>query len=95
MKKYISLLRFTDKGAREIKNSPARAAAFDKAAAKAGVRIEAQYWLLGDYDGVIILSADKEEKALKCLTSLMAAGNVRLTTLPAFDAKQLGALIGK
>jgi len=95
MPKYISLLRFTEKGAREIKNSTARAAAFDKAAEKAGVRIEAQYWLLGDYDGLLIISADKEQQALKCLAGLLASGNVRSTTMPAFDAKQFAVLTGK
>ena len=95
MPRYISLLRFTDKGAREIKNSPARAAAFEKAAEKAGVRIEAQYWTTGDFDGLLILHADKEEQALKCLTRLLASGNVRSTTLPAYDATQFGRLIGR
>jgi hypothetical protein len=44
MAKYISLLRFTEKGAREIKSSTGRAAAFNKAAHAAGVRIVGQYW---------------------------------------------------
>lgn len=95
MPKYISLLQFTDKGAREIKSSTTRAAAFDKAAEKAGVRIEAQYWTIGDYDGLLIISANKEEQALNCLTSLMASGNVRSNTMQAFDAKQFDRLTGK
>ena len=76
MPTYISLLRFTDKGASHIKKSPTRAAAFAAAAKKAGVKIEAQYWTAGAYDGVIILSAATEAKALHCLTELTAAGNV-------------------
>ncbi len=95
MPTYISLLRFTDKGAREIKKSTSRAMAFDKAASKAGVRIEAQYWTIGACDGVLILSADTERKVLHCLTELAAAGNVRPETMQAFDAKQFGALTGR
>lgn len=95
MNRYVCLLRFTEKGAREIKNSTARADAFDKAAEKAGVRIEAQYWTLGSYDGVLILGADKGEKALHCLTELAAGGFVRTETLPAFDANEFEAIAGR
>lgn len=95
MTRYICLLRFTEKGAREIKNSTARAQAFDQAAEKAGVRIEAQYWTFGCCDGVLIISTDKGEKALHCLTELAAAGFVRTETLPAFDAKEFAAIAGK
>jgi len=86
---YITLNRFTDKDARDIKKSTARATTFDKVAQKAGVGIEAQYWTSGAYDGVLSLSADSGQKARHCLTELAAAGNVRLETMQAFDAKQL------
>lgn len=95
MPTYISLLRFTDKGVRGIKKSTARAITFDKAARKAGVRIAAQYWTAGAYDGVLILSADSERKVLHCLTELAAAGNVRPESMQAFDAKEFGAITGR
>ena len=94
MPRYISLLRFTEKGAREIKNSTPRALDFDKAAEKAGVRVEAQYWMFGAYDGLLILSADTAEAALHCLTELSAAGNVRTETMRAFDVNEFGKLTG-
>ena len=94
MPRYISLLRFTEKGAREIKNSTPRALDFDKAAEKAGVRVEAQYWMFGAYDGLLILSADTAEAALHCLTELSAAGNVRTETMRAFDVNEFGELTG-
>ena len=84
MANYISLLRFTEQGARNIKKSIKRAHDFEKVAAKAGVKIEGQYWTLGAYDGVLILSADTEEKALHCLAELAAQGNVRTETMQAF-----------
>jgi uncharacterized protein with GYD domain len=94
MPKYISLLRFTEKGAREIKNSTHRALDFDKAAEKAGVRVEAQYWMFGAYDGLLILSAETADAALHCLTELSAAGNVRTETMRAFDVKEFGRITG-
>jgi uncharacterized protein with GYD domain len=95
MARYITLIHFTEKGARDIKKSTARATAFDKAAERAGVTVEAQYWTIGAYDGVLILNADSERKILHCLTELAAAGNVRPETMQAFDAKEFGALNGR
>ena len=95
MPKYVSLIRFTDQGARGVKNSTTRAQAFAQAAAKAGVRVEAQYWTLGSYDGILILDADTEQKALRCLAELESKGAVRANTMPAFDARQFRALTGR
>jgi uncharacterized protein with GYD domain len=44
MARYVSLIRFTDQGARAAKKSAARALAFRKAAKKAGITVEAQLW---------------------------------------------------
>ena len=95
MTRYLSLIRFTEAGGRAVKKSTTRAAAFCKAAEEAGVKVEAQYWTVGAYDGVIILRADDEKKVLRCLADLAAAGNVRTATLQAFDAEEFGAIVGK
>ena len=93
MARYVTLIRFTDQGARAIRNSPARAVAFKKAAEKTGISVEVQLWTVGACDGVLILSGD-EKKDLRCLTRLAALGNVRTETMQAFDAKELQALVG-
>ena len=92
MKRYISLLRLTEQGSKAINQSTARAQAFAKAAAKAGVKLEAQYWTVGAYDGVLILSAEKESDALRLLVSLAAAGNVETETMQAFNAAEFEAI---
>ena len=94
MSHYIALLRFTQKGAEHIKDSTRRAHHFAALAKKSGVKIEAQYWTLGAYDGVLILRADSEKKALHLLTSLAAAGNVRTKTMQAFTDKQFAEIAG-
>ena len=55
MNTYVSLIRFTEQGARGLKKSPARAQAFKNAAKKAGVTVEALYWTAGSYDGLLVL----------------------------------------
>jgi len=93
MARYVSLIRFTDQGARALKKSASRALGFRKAAEKAGISVEAQLWTAGSCDGVLILSGD-EQKILRCLAQLVASGNVRTETLQAFDAKGLNDIVG-
>ena len=95
MVRYISLLRFTEQGAKNIKKSTNRAHEVDKVAAKSGVKIEGQFWTLGAYDGVLILSADSEEKALHCLAELASQGNVRTETMQAFLDKGFDEIVGR
>jgi uncharacterized protein with GYD domain len=95
MVRYITLLRFTEQGARNLNKSVARAAAFRAAAAKAGLNVEAQYWTAGAYDGVLIFSSEDENNALRCLAALAAAGNVRTETLRAFNAKEFEPIARK
>jgi len=95
MIRYVSLLRFTEQGAKGMVNSTARASAFRETAMKAGVTVEAQYWTTGSYDGVLIFSAKDETAGLRCLTDLAAAGNVTTQTLRAFDAREFEAIAGK
>ena len=94
MARYVVLIKFTDKGAGQIKESTARAHNFDKAAAKAGVKIEAQYWTLGAYDGLLVISADQEKKALHCLMELASYGAVRTEALQAFSDAEFDAMLG-
>jgi len=92
MKRYISLFRFTEQGAKAIKQSTTRAKDFANAAAKAGVTIEAQYWTVGAYDGLLILSAKNEGDALRLLVALAAAGNLTTETLQGLSATEFDAI---
>jgi uncharacterized protein with GYD domain len=94
MVRYLALLRFTEQGIKAMNKSTARASAFREAAAKAGVKVEAQYWTIGEYDGVLIFSANDEANALRCIAALAAAGNVHSETLRALDAKEFEAIAG-
>ena len=93
MARYVTLIRFTDQGARAISKSTARALAFKKAAEKEGIAVEAQLWTVGACDGVLILSGD-DKNVLRCLTQLAALGNARTETMQAFDAKEFKAITG-
>ena len=93
MARYVSLIRFTQQGARSLKQSPARAAAFCKAAEKAGVKVELQLWTAGAYDGILVLNAAGDKKALRAIAKLVAGGNVSTQTLQAFNAEEFAAIV--
>ena len=92
MARYITLLRFTEQGARNIKDSPARAQAFKNEAQKMGVTVEGQYWTVGKHDGTLILSGE-EKVVLRCLAQLAAQGNVRTQSMQAFTADELQSIL--
>lgn len=92
MPRYISLLRFTEQGAKTLKQSTSRAHDFDRLAEKSGVKIDGQYWTTGAYDGVLIVSADDQQKVLSMLTALAAQGNVRTETMQAFVDTEFDAM---
>ena len=93
MATFIALLDYTDQGIRNIKDSPHRADKFSKIAEDAGATVIAQYWTIGNHDGVLILEAPTDEVGASILLSLGASGNVRTTTLRAYEWADAQGLI--
>ncbi len=93
MATFIVLLDYTDQGIRNIRDSPQRADSFNEFAEKHGARMVSQYWTIGSHDGVFIMEAPDDEVAASVLLHLGAGGNVRTTTLRAFDWVEAQALI--
>jgi uncharacterized protein with GYD domain len=94
MVRYLTLLKFTEQGIKNLQKSTARAEAFRQMAAKAGATVEAQYWTTGAYDGALLFNAENETTALRCVAALAAAGNVRTHTFRAFDSDEFDAIGG-
>jgi uncharacterized protein with GYD domain len=89
---YISLIKFTDAGIKNIKDSPKRAQAFRDMAEKKGVKVRDIYWCIGKYDIVTILEGDDEAVAAVGLTS-GSLGNVRSETLRAMDRETFSRVL--
>jgi uncharacterized protein with GYD domain len=81
---YIMLWNWTDQGIRNAKDSPQRYESFKKDLEKAGVKLVAGYYTMGEYDGVIILEAPNDEVVMKIILSTASLGNIRTKTLKAF-----------
>ena len=93
MATFIALLDYTDQGIRNVKDSPHRADHFNAIAEKAGARVVAQYWTIGSHDGVLILEAPDDAVAASILLALGSSGNVRSTTLRAYEWAEAQELI--
>lgn len=94
MPHYITLFRFTQKGAEAIKQGPARLDAGKKAIEAAKGKLKAFYVTLGQYDGVIIAEFPNDEAAARLSLATASLGNVRGETLRAFTEEEYRKLIG-
>jgi uncharacterized protein with GYD domain len=95
MVRFVFLLKFTDKGVAAAKESPARAGEFAATVARAGARVEAQYWLLGEYDALAVMTAPSEETVTALALQLGGRGLVRTCLCRAYDAAEFQAILGK
>jgi uncharacterized protein with GYD domain len=93
MPTYVTLVRYTDQGIRNIKESPARLEAAKKAAKSAGAEIKSFYLALGSYDIVLTVDAPDDETAARLVLSIGTLGNVRTDTLRVFDETEFRKLI--
>jgi uncharacterized protein with GYD domain len=91
---YIMLMRFTDKGIRNIKDTTKRADAARSEAERIGGKITI-YWTFGKYDGVGILEAPNDEAALEFGLRVGSLGNIRTATLKAFTEEEIARVMDK
>ena len=95
MPRFVMLVNYTDKGIAAIKDSPTRAGAFREMVAKHGGKVEQQFWCMGAYDGAVVLTAPTDETISSIALALGQLGNVRSTTLRAFDESEFQAILKK
>ncbi len=94
MPTYVSLLNFTDQGIRNVRDTLERAdRAAELAEQKYGVRLEQIYWTVGPYDIVLIIEAPDDESATALLLEAGSMGNIRSTTLRAYDREEMRGII--
>ena len=95
MATYVVLLNWTDQGIRTVKETVARADAAAETMEQLGGKLKQIYWTLGAHDIVTIIEAPDDETATAIALASSSQGNVRTTTLRAFDREEVNAIIGK
>ena len=95
MASYIVLVRFTQQGIKNIKESPARIDAAKKAFRAMGAEMKQWYLVTGQYDAVVIAEAPNDETMAKIALGVGSLGNVQTETLRAFAEDEFRAMIAK
>ncbi|MFQ5855114.1 MAG: GYD domain-containing protein [Anaerolineae bacterium] len=93
MATYVTLLRFTQEGIQNIKESPARLDRAREAVKAAGGELKAFYLTMGQYDAMVISEAPSDEVYTTIMLAIGAAGAVRSETLRAFTEDEYRKII--
>jgi uncharacterized protein with GYD domain len=94
MATFISLVRYTDQGIRNIKESPTRLDAAKKAFQAAGGELKEFYLAMGKFDIVIVSEAPDDEAAARVSLALGSLGNVRTQTMRVFPEGEFRKIVG-
>jgi len=94
MPTYIALLKWTQQGLQNIKQSPARLDAARKGFEAAGVKMKDFYMVTGRYDMIAILDAPDDAAVAKAILSSTSQGSITSETIRAFTEEEYRRIIG-
>ena len=80
---YVMLTSLTDEGSKTLKNNPGRIKEVNKEVEAMGVKILAQYSVLGPYDFINILEAPDNATISKVAMEVGARGTLQTMTMSA------------
>jgi len=90
---YISLVNWTEQGITNVKETLQRADRSAELAQKHGCTLSQLYWTVGPYDLVSIFDAPNDESASAYGLEVGMRGEVRTTTLRAYDREEISRII--
>ncbi|RLC72299.1 MAG: GYD domain superfamily [Chloroflexi bacterium] len=85
---FVMLTTLTDEGRKTIKTNPGRVKEVNKEVEAMGVKIVAQYAVLGPYDFINILEAPSNEVVAKVAIELGSRGTLQTMTLAAMTVDE-------
>jgi uncharacterized protein with GYD domain len=95
MPTYVTLIHWTEQGIKNFRDSTQRAKDFRDAVDKAGGKVRELLWTVGEYDIVSVVDFPDDETLTASLLQVGALGNIRTSTMRAFDADQMAAVIAR
>jgi uncharacterized protein with GYD domain len=95
MPNYVTLGNWTDQGVRNSKETIDRAKAVEELAGKLGGRMTQVFWTIGPYDVVALSEFPDDETATAFALAVSSQGNVRTTSMRAFDADEMSRIFAK
>ena len=95
MNTYITLMKLTDQGAKDLKEAPKRIEEGLKIFEKMGGKLIGFYATLGEYDYIGIGQSPSDENATTFNLALSSLGSVRTTTIRAFTIEEFKGMVNK
>lgn len=89
MPTYVMLTSLTDEGRKTVKANPKRLKEVNQEVEAMGVKIVAQYALLGPYDFINILEAPDNKTITKVALELGSRGTLQTMTMAAMPVDEL------
>ena len=93
MTKYVLLLKWTEEGIRNVRDTIKRAESMKSYLEKLGGRFNDILYTFGEYDAIVIAELPSDEIAMSVSLSTGALGNVRVTTLKAFTLDETRKIV--
>ena len=94
MPTYIALLRWTQKGIENVKESPSRLDQAKDALRAVGGEFKDFYLTMGSYDMVCVCEAPDDAAIAKFVLGISTKGGVRTESLRAFSEEEYRDIIG-
>lgn len=95
MPTYISLVKWTEQGAKNARDTVKRAREFRGDVERRGGKLLSIHWTQGQYDLVTVVEYPDEQTGMAQLLAIGSLGNIRTETLRAFTESEVEAIIKK
>ena len=93
MPTYIAMLKWTQQGLQNLKQSPSRLDATRKSFEAAGVKMKDFYMVMGQYDLIVVLDAPDDSSLAKAILATTSSGSISSETCRAFTEAEYRDII--
>jgi uncharacterized protein with GYD domain len=93
MATYVMLIRYTQQGVQNIKDSPSRLDAAKKAFRAMGAELKQWFLAMGQYDAIVVAEAPNDETVAKLALAIGSLGSIRSETLRVFTEDEYRKII--
>ena len=95
MPTYVTLIKYTQTGVENMKESPSRLDTAKELFKSMGAEIKAFYLAMGNYDAAVISEAPDDEIAMKLALTTGSAGAIRTETQRVFPEDEYRKIISE
>jgi uncharacterized protein with GYD domain len=93
MPTYVVLVNWTEQGIKNVKETIERTDEGTELAKKHGAEFKQAYWTVGPYDMIAVFESPDDETLSAHLLEICASGNVRTTTMRAYDRQEMSGIL--